>query len=222
MRPITTPSGAACVSACISLVGVACAGKTTLGKLLAERLDWAHVDTDRLIEAYWGKELPELVAEMGRERFLEAESEAVSRLNVKRCVVSTGGSVVYSAVASRRLVSLGPVVWVRIGLTTFLARFAAKPDRGFIAGEGMSLAQVYAERQPLYAAMADLVVDAENRSPEDCVREILDRLPPEALLAGAAAKPVSAPPASKTPETAASGETATPGAPGIKDGWANP
>jgi shikimate kinase len=159
---------------CISLIGMAGAGKSTLGRRLAARLGWAHMDTDRLVEAHWGAGLQELLDERGPEGFLAAEEAALAGLSVKRCVVSTGGSVVYSRRIVSRLKSLGPVVFLRIDLDTFLRRVGPAADRGFVVRTGCrGLEDVYAERQPLYEAAADSSVDTGRLGLDESVTAIL-------------------------------------------------
>lgn len=140
---------------CLSLVGMAGAGKSTLGRLVAERLGFAHLDTDRLIEATFGMSLQALLDARGLDDFLRIEEDVVSRLWLRRCVISTGGSVIYSSRAVERLRRCGPVVFLEIDLATFLSRVGGAEDRGFARPGGRSLEEVFAERQPLYAAAAD-------------------------------------------------------------------
>ncbi len=158
---------------CVSLIGMAGAGKTTLASLLARRLGWASLDTDRLIEATAGAPLADLFARLGLEGFLRLEEDVVAGLQVKRCVVATGGSVVYGPRAVARLKACGPVVHLRIDLPTFLARLGDPGRRAFAARPGLSLPDVYAERQPLYEAAADLTVTSCGVTPQACVDQIL-------------------------------------------------
>lgn len=158
----------------VSLVGMAGAGKSTLGRALAKRLDWAFVDTDHLIEAYWGQDLQSLYDAVGRETFLELESFQVRSLGLNRAVIATGGSVVYSRPAVERLKLLGHVVFLHIDLDTFLSRVGPATGRAFARPPDKTLAEVYAERQPLYRAAADLTVSTQGRDVDACVDEILD------------------------------------------------
>jgi len=154
---------------CVSLIGMAGAGKTTLGKLLAARLGVAHLDTDRLIEAVRGLALQDLLDAEGCESFLRIEEEVVRSLGVKRCVISTGGSVVYSQAAMAKLKELGPVVFLEIDRQTFLDRTGDLHGRGFIRTRpGQKPGEVFAERQPLYRRHANCTVDA-GLDPQECI-----------------------------------------------------
>lgn len=158
---------------CLSLVGMAGAGKSTLGRLVAETLGFAHLDTDRLIEATWGMSLQALLDAKGLAEFLRIEEDVVSRLWLKRCVISTGGSVVYGPRAVARLRQCGPVVFLRIDLDTFLARVGGAEGRGFARPGGKSLEEVFAERQPLYEAMADHLAVTCGVPPAACAGDIV-------------------------------------------------
>ncbi|GFK93259.1 Shikimate kinase 1 [Fundidesulfovibrio magnetotacticus] len=167
---------------CVSLIGIAGAGKTTLGKALAARLGWAHLDTDRLIEATLGQPLQAILDERGLTGFLAAEEAMVATLGVKRTVVSTGGSVVYSRKAVDRLKSLGPVVHLRIGLDDFLERVQGADGRAFVRPDGRSLADVFAEREPLYRQACDFSLDTSHADLDASVEQCAGLL--AGLLAG--------------------------------------
>ena len=156
----------------VSLIGMAGAGKSTLGRNLAKRLDWAFVDTDSLMEAYWGQDLQDLYDAVGRETFLELESFQVRNLGLNRAVIATGGSVVYSARAVERLKLLGHVVFLHIDLDTFLNRVGPAVGRAFARPPDKSLQDIFEERQPLYRAAADLTVSTQGRGVDACVDEI--------------------------------------------------
>ena len=174
-KHLATPAAS---SPCISLVGMAGAGKSTLGPLLARRLGWAFVDTDRLMEAYWGQPLQAIYDSVGHAKFLEMESYQIRTLGLSRTVVATGGSVVYDPKAVDRLRLLGRVVFLRVGLDTFLQRVGDAKGRALARPEGKSMEDVFNERQPLYEAAADITVDTDRQPPEDCLRRVLGSLDP--------------------------------------------
>ena len=147
---------------CVSLIGMAGAGKSTLGRLLAERLGWAHLDTDRLMESYYGLNLQDLLDGLGLAAFLKAEDTLVSMLGVRRAVISTGGSVVYGRAAMERLKLLGPVVYLEVSLPTFLGRVGDAGNRGLAMAPGLTREDLYLERQPLYQAAADFTLSTDS------------------------------------------------------------
>jgi len=160
----------------VSLIGIAGAGKSTLGKALAFRLNWVHLDTDRLIEATFGQPIQDIMDERGPKKFLAVEESVVATLSVKRAVISPGGSVIYSRKAMERLKALGQVVHLRIELDTFLARVKDASGRAFVRRDGYSLADVYAEREPLYLAACDFSVRTDTADLDSCVNECIKGL----------------------------------------------
>ncbi|MBU1042567.1 MAG: AAA family ATPase [Proteobacteria bacterium] len=158
---------------CVSLIGMAGAGKSTLGRLLAEKLGWAHLDTDRLLEAYYGQTLQDLLDGLGLEAFLKTEETLVSMLGVRRAVISTGGSVVYGPAALERLKLLGPVIYLSVSMETFLARVGDAGNRGLAVAPGQSREELYLERQPLYQAAADFTLTTDSTDSMASVERLL-------------------------------------------------
>ncbi len=170
----TSPDLAPRTVPCVSLIGMAGAGKSTLGRALAQGLGWALVDTDRLMEAHWGAPLQALLDRFGLDGFLRAEEDVVAKLWLWRTVVATGGSVVYGPRAIQRLRELGPVVYLRVGVGTVCDRVRDARGRGLVRRPDQSLEQLYAEREPLYQAAADVTLDMDDCS----IDNALDRLRP--------------------------------------------
>jgi shikimate kinase len=160
----------------VTLIGMAGAGKSTVGKVLAERLGWAHVDTDHVIEAWWGRDLQAISDALGKEKFVEAEEKIVAGLMLARCVISTGGSVVYGPKAVARLKELGPLVHLDPGLDEVKRRVSLNPERGLAIAPGQTLEDLYAERMALYADAADFYVDTHALSIDECADLIIEWL----------------------------------------------
>jgi len=161
---------------CITLVGMAGAGKSTLGGLLAKRLDWGQLDTDRYMESYYGLNLQEIMDTYGLDEFLRIEERLVSDLNLTRAVISTGGSVIYGPQAVKRLKRLGPVILLDIDEATFIERVGDGENRGLAIGPGKTMRDLYNERLPLYRKAADLTVRTDQCAPEECVDLILQHI----------------------------------------------
>ena len=144
---------------CISIIGMAAAGKTTIGRELAALIGWPQLDADNVIEATYGTRLQNLADRLDKESFLDLEGEIISRLNVKRCIVSTGGSAVYRTKAIRRLKQLGPIIYIAVPLPIILERIARKPERGLAINPGQTIEDLFNERARLYEAAADFTIE---------------------------------------------------------------
>lgn len=135
---------------CVTLIGMAGAGKSTVGRAVADLLGWAYVDTDHLIEATYGARLQDVTDALDKETFLDVESRVIQSLRMQRAVLATGGSVVYREEAMRYLTSLGPVVFLDVPLEIILERLARKPDRGLAIAPGQTVEDLFREREQLY------------------------------------------------------------------------
>ncbi|WP_027723145.1 homoserine kinase [Maridesulfovibrio zosterae] len=156
----------------VCLIGMAGAGKSTLAPLLAARLGWEYIDTDSVIEAYYGRPLQDIVDELGVPEFRKAEDYILSSLGVVRSVVSTGGSVIYGENAMNRISSLGPVIYLRISSETCVERVGGGEGRGLARMPGQSLESLYEERAPLYEKYSDFAVDTDEFSPQECAEQV--------------------------------------------------
>lgn len=159
---------------CVTLVGMPGSGKSTVGVLLAKRLALGFVDTDVELQRRLGTTLQDYLETHGVDALRQAEGEVVAALPLEHHVVATGGSVVYGADAMARLGDAGPVVYLAVGLGTMIARLGDFSRRGIAMLPGTDLADMYAEREPLYRAAADFVVAAEQ--PAEAVCDEIERL----------------------------------------------
>ncbi len=160
----------------IVLIGIAGAGKTTLGKKIAEKLGLVHIDTDSLIEAYYGNSLQNIVDDHGAENFLAIENAVLAQVDMKNVVISTGGSAVYCVDAMKRMHELGTVIHLDIPCDEFIKRVSATPDRGIVVKAGFSLADVWQERQALYEKERKFVINTMSLSVEESLNEVLNYL----------------------------------------------
>ena len=171
--PQFTPHpGKAGPQSCISIVGMAAAGKTTIGRELAALIGWPQIDTANVIEATYGARLQRITDTLDKEGFLDLEGEIINRLNLRRCIISTCGSAVYREAAVRHLKGLGPIVYIRVPLPVILERFARKPERGMAMNPGQTIEELYEERARLYEAAADFILDGGQAPAADYARAI--------------------------------------------------
>lgn len=155
----------------IVLIGMPGAGKSTIGPLLAKKLDMDYTDLDDVIKEGQGKELRDIVLEQGFESFLRIQEQAVSSLRLENHVLATGGSVVMSPATMAHLKENGRIVYLQLDYETIEKRLA--PGRRLARSSGQSLREVFGERTPLYSHYADVTVDCAGRDAEDITGEIL-------------------------------------------------
>ena len=167
------------------LIGMPGAGKSTVGKLFAERHDMRFVDTDTLIECAEGTSLQYIVDHHGYAALRALESDHLLRLGGQNCVISTGGSAVYSAYAMQHLSTLGPVVYLAASLKELEARIGNQDTRGLAKPAEQSFAELYCERAPLYEHYANHQIDSKGLTPS----EVCDLLAAFAIQHPAAPNP---------------------------------
>ena len=159
----------------ISLIGMAGAGKTSVGKALAKKINYKFIDTDKVIEDTHKSSLQGLLESHGYLKLREIEEREVLGLLIDRSIVSTGGSVVYGSEAMNFLKENSTIIYLEISLEQIYERDINFSDRGFAKHPDQSIEEVFAERTELYKKYADLVV-SNNAEIDDCVDLIIDRL----------------------------------------------
>jgi len=143
----------------IILIGMPGSGKSTVGVLLAKELRKEFVDTDLLIQTETGRGLQEILDQDGIPGFLALEETVVLGFHPRRMVVATGGSVVYSRPAMEHLSSNGICIYLDCSLASLERRLSNLHSRGVVRSPGQSLEDLFLERDPLYRAWAEFVVD---------------------------------------------------------------
>ncbi len=160
----------------IILIGMPGSGKTTLGTELSEIIGYGYIDSDSVIVAREGKRLSEIIAEVGREGFLDVEAKINSELCASRCVIATGGSVIYREQAMLRLKEMGTVVYLKLPFEIIERRLGDLVKRGVALKEGFTLRDLYEERTPLYEKYADITVELEGKAVADSVQKIYEAI----------------------------------------------
>jgi XRE family aerobic/anaerobic benzoate catabolism transcriptional regulator len=161
----------------IALVGLRGAGKSTVGRLLAQGLEVPFVELDRRVEELAGLTLGELFELHGPDLFRRFEAEALERVLAEgeRLVIATGGSIVASEETFERLRSTCRTVWLRARPEEHFRRVLEQGDRRPMGDNPRAMEELRAileRREPLYAC-CDLVLDTDDRTPAELVDTLL-------------------------------------------------
>jgi len=150
-------------------------GKSTIGRLVAERVGAPFYDTDLLIEERAGMTIGEIWARHGEPEFRRMESDELRALPSGSRIAAAGGGAILNP-ANRELIAVdSKVVWLRTGADTLIRRLAGDESRPLL-GESpeQTIVTLLAERAPLYDALATNQVETSERTIEDVVKEVVD------------------------------------------------
>jgi len=160
----------------VSFVGLMGTGKSTVARVLAERVGWSYVDLDDAIEAAFGQSINDIFQQHGEGEFRAIEARVLTDTLAThdRIVLATGGGAACQPGAMARLRGAGPVVWLDVPPPLLVAR-AQSDARPLLAGRSAHEAESFlatqlTNRRPFYAA-ADHHVDA-SRALEEVVDEV--------------------------------------------------
>ncbi len=161
------------------LIGPMGAGKTSIGKRLAERFGLAFVDADREVEANTGVTVATIFDCEGEAGFRERERAALARLLAGHdMLIATGGGAVLDAGSRALMRERGFVVHLHVGVEGQLQRLARCTNRPLLQREDREtvLHQLAAAREPLYAQTADLRFDTRELSPGEATSQLAQLL----------------------------------------------
>jgi 3-dehydroquinate synthase len=167
----------------IFLVGLMGAGKTTIGRLLARRLDMTFIDSDHEIEARTGATIPWIFEIEGEASFRRREADVIRELTASRGIVlATGGGAVLDPASRALLAERGTVIYLRASVSSILQRTAHDKNRPLLqtADPRKKLEDLTAQREPLYREIADIVIDTGRPNVQSMVQTILDHLAEQA------------------------------------------
>lgn len=167
------------MSPLVVLVGLPGAGKSSTGRRLAKILAVPFADSDELVEAADGRSVAAIFAESGEPAFRAAESTAITTaLRDFPGVLALGGGAVTTAATRAALVASGvPVVVLRAQLAALRTRVGDAATRPLLGDDpDARLAELAAQRTPIYAEIATFGVDTDGRTPGQVAAAIAARL----------------------------------------------
>jgi shikimate kinase len=173
---VTGESGAPCR---VVLIGMMGSGKSTIGRLLAEKTGWPYYDNDELLAMLSGETAKGLLAHDGVAQLREGEAGAL-HLGLRQeppCIVGAPAGTILDDELRAALRRESLVVWLTAGPWTLAQRARGAAHRPWLAGDAVAwMTTTLEERAPLYDAVANLKVDTERCEPRECAQEIADWL----------------------------------------------
>lgn len=166
------------VTKTIVLVGLMGAGKTSIGRRLAQQLKLPFVDADAEIEAAAGSSIEEIFERHGEAAFRDGERRVIARLLDRPVQVLATGGGAFIDPATRALIRARCIsLWLRAGLPLMLARVARRSNRPLLKDGDPSavLERLIAERYPIYGE-ADITVDSIDGPPELTLERVMAAL----------------------------------------------
>jgi shikimate kinase len=163
----------------IVLIGMMGAGKSSVGRCLQRRTGLARLDTDEMVAAQFGISIPEIFEKHGEDKFRHAEMELIRKLAPDRpAIITTGGGIVLRKENVDLLKQLGTVVWLCADEGMLFERASRRNDRPLLQKENPRavFSKLFREREPLYAAAADLRIDTSGKTHDEVSEMILNKL----------------------------------------------
>tara|TARA_B100000073_G_scaffold149478_1_gene123159 strand:- start:1071 stop:1646 length:576 start_codon:yes stop_codon:yes gene_type:complete len=159
----------------IVLVGIMGAGKSTVGKILADRLGMRFIDADQEIERAAGCTITDFFEKYGEVEFRKGEERVISRILAgEPCVLATGGGAFMSEATRLLIKKIATSVWLRVSFEVLAKRLEKRFDRPLLqtADPQQTLKALIKKRYPIYND-ADFIVDAENDGVDITVSKVV-------------------------------------------------
>ena len=148
------------------------AGKSSIGKMLANYLKFELVDSDQLIEVNQNKSLQEILVENGIQEFKKIEEAAILSVRFNQTVLATGGSAIFSKKAMNHIKSNSSVIYLEVSFEDIMDRVPDFSNRGVIKEADQTMEYSFNERENIYREFADYIV-TNNEGLESCFNKIL-------------------------------------------------
>ena len=166
----------------IMLIGMPGTGKSTVGKVLSEKLNKKIIESDELIEKKYNMKLPEIIKKYGNEKFKIDEENIIteSLTNNTNTIISPGGSVIYcknlfDIIKNKEYFNKILVIYLETNFETICLRTENFSNRGIIFDENCNLYEFYKKRCELYDKYGDIKIDCNGKNLNEVV-ELINNL----------------------------------------------
>lgn len=162
----------------ITLIGMAGSGKSVVGSALAKKMRYRFIDIDRVIQEKEKMPLYKIIDICGEKAFLKMEERIVLALDcLDRCVVSPGGSIVYSPKAMEFLRAISRIVFLDCSFSIITRSIGNPSRRGVVGTKEKKLRDIFLERLPLYRKYAHIIIKIDSRRTiASIVRSIISQI----------------------------------------------
>ena len=153
------------------MIGMAGAGKSSVGVKLAKHLKFDFVDSDLIIEKKYGKSLRDILSQNGNKKFKEIEEGALLSVEFNQIVLATGGSAVFCDTAMEHIKENSIVIYLEVPYEDISARISNFSERGLLKRSDQTIQEAYKEREGLYQNCADYIVQNKGEI-DSCLNKI--------------------------------------------------
>jgi shikimate kinase len=163
----------------VLLIGMMGAGKSTVALVVAGRLSWDYLDTDQEILRRTGRTVPEIWRENGEAAFRAEEAAVIAHAtsSTHPVVVALGGGAVLDPANRARVLDKGLIVWLRVRVETLIRRIGDGAGRPLLEHDPVeALTTLDEARAPIYASLAQLVIDVDDLDPSGVAERIVSEL----------------------------------------------
>jgi|TARA_Y100000996_G_scaffold414214_1_gene404452 shikimate kinase len=156
----------------ITLIGMAGAGKSTIGEMLAQAISYNFLDGDKIIEETINESIQSFIDQKGREEFTKLEESVLLSIQFNQTLLATGGSAVLCDAAMQFMKKESEVIFLDVSYENISQRITNLSERGLVRNPNQSLQEAYNERISLYKKYADHVV-VNNGDIESCLKDLV-------------------------------------------------
>lgn len=161
----------------IILIGFMGSGKTSVGKSLANTIDYIFRDTDDMIESKQNMAISKIFEDHGEEHFRDLETDLLLSLkdNLTKTVLSTGGGMPIRDTNVKLLGHMGKIIYLRASQSTIIERVSRDATRPLLKGGDLkeSVERLLSQRASIYKHSADIIIDTDNLTIGNIVDKIL-------------------------------------------------
>lgn len=160
------------------LIGMMGSGKSTVGKLLAKKLETPFLDLDHYIEVKNNKSINDIFKEKGENYFRQLETNALSEIKGSKIVVACGGGIILNHENRKKISANGKVIFLKASISSLIKRLLSNKDRPLLNDKniGNELIKIWNERKNYYNETAEITINTDGYTPESISSLIIENL----------------------------------------------